>query len=301
MDNTQISEEANSFTSSGLHDESAKIKQTRSDSPADSDSSKNSNQSTEKKKDKKLVFLSRSVLQSVRESSPTTTGTQIAYEILELYKRFSDKVDFKNVQRRVYDALNVLSAMDIIQKEKNHIFYNPDNEFIDDTILPNTVPRKNKRDRYANSEAKPTTKPKLETVESQEHIEALRQKIDQTKKRNQKLIEKQEELKQRMKGLKNSSKTNQEVVNQNTLDGLMKSNYIYELLKQYVSIKEVIRRNEFRQEPIDLNNDDFKQLRFFLIKFPAGSKINVDHARDRSMLAVNSDKAFLVLNENHLF
>lgn len=301
MDNTQISEEANSFTSSGLHDESAKIKQTRSDSPADSDSSKNSNQSTEKKKDKKLVFLSRSVLQSVRESSPTTTGTQIAYEILELYKRFSDKVDFKNVQRRVYDALNVLSAMDIIQKEKNHIFYNPDNEFIDDTILPNTVPRKNKRDRYANSEAKPTTKPKLETVESQEHIEALRQKIDQTKKRNQKLIEKQEELKQRMKGLKNSSKTNQEVVNQNTLDGHMKSNYIYELLKQYVSIKEVIRRNEFRQEPIDLNNDDYKQLRFFLIKFPAGSQINVDHARDRSMLAVNSDKAFLVLNENHLF
>lgn len=43
-----------------------------------------------------------------------TTGTEIAYEILELYKRFSDKVDFKNVQRRVYDALNVLSAMNII-------------------------------------------------------------------------------------------------------------------------------------------------------------------------------------------
>jgi len=46
-----------------------------------------------------------------------TTGTEIAYEILELYKRFSDKVDFKNVQRRVYDALNVLSAMDIIRKQ----------------------------------------------------------------------------------------------------------------------------------------------------------------------------------------
>jgi len=49
-----------------------------------------------KKKDKKLVFLSRSVLQSVRES-PMTTGTEIAYQILELYKKFSDKVDFKNV------------------------------------------------------------------------------------------------------------------------------------------------------------------------------------------------------------
>jgi hypothetical protein len=45
-----------------------------------------------------------------------TTGTEIAYKILELYKRFSEKVDFKNVQRRVYDALNVLSAMEIIEK-----------------------------------------------------------------------------------------------------------------------------------------------------------------------------------------
>lgn len=71
-----------------------------------------------KKKDKKLVFLSRSVLQCVREN-PLTTGTDIAHKILELYKRFSEKVDFKNVQRRVYDALNVLSAMDIIHKDKN--------------------------------------------------------------------------------------------------------------------------------------------------------------------------------------
>lgn len=69
-------------------------------------------------KDKKLVFLSRSVLATVR-ANPNTTGTEIAYQILELYKRFSEKVDFKNVQRRVYDALNVLSAMDIIQKTKN--------------------------------------------------------------------------------------------------------------------------------------------------------------------------------------
>lgn len=116
----------------------------RASSPAESETSIVTPPIVEKKKDKKLVFLSRSVLRSVRES-PMTTGTQIAYEILELYKQFSDKVDFKNVQRRVYDALNVLSAMDIIQKEKNHILYNPDNEFIDDTIFPNTKPAKNKK------------------------------------------------------------------------------------------------------------------------------------------------------------
>lgn len=61
---------------------------------------------------------------------------------MELYKRFSEKVDFKNVQRRVYDALNVLSAMDIIKKNKNQIVYNEENEFIDDQVLPNTVPKR---------------------------------------------------------------------------------------------------------------------------------------------------------------
>lgn len=45
------------------------------------------------------------------------------------------RVDFKNVQRRVYDALNVLSAMDIIRKDKNQIFYNPNNEHVDNQSL----------------------------------------------------------------------------------------------------------------------------------------------------------------------
>ena len=39
-------------------------------------------------------------------------------------------MDFKNVQRRVYDALNVLSAMDIIRKDKYNIIYNHNNEHI---------------------------------------------------------------------------------------------------------------------------------------------------------------------------
>ena len=59
-----------------------------------------------------------------------TTGTAIAEEILELYRQFSQNVDFKNVQRRVYDALNVLSAMNIIKKDKNHIVYDHNNTFL---------------------------------------------------------------------------------------------------------------------------------------------------------------------------
>ena len=49
----------------------------------------NDSDDDEKKKDKKLVFLSRSVLQKVRER-PKVTGTQIANEILEMYKEFCD-------------------------------------------------------------------------------------------------------------------------------------------------------------------------------------------------------------------
>lgn len=129
---------------------------------------------TVKKKDKKLVFLSRSVLKCVRES-PLTTGTQIANQILELYKKlFSEKADFKNVQRRVYDALNVLDAMDVIRKEKNNIIYNEDNEFVDDSVLPNTAPEKKpRRDKISqeksqnsfttvNNSAAPTTTEKQE-------------------------------------------------------------------------------------------------------------------------------------------
>jgi hypothetical protein len=41
----------------------------------------------DRKKDKKLVFLSKSVLQKVRDK-PMVTGTQIANEILEIYKKF---------------------------------------------------------------------------------------------------------------------------------------------------------------------------------------------------------------------
>lgn len=51
----------------------------------DEEDSDNNDDSSIKKKDKKLVFLSRTVLEKVKEK-PMTTGTQIANEILDLYK-----------------------------------------------------------------------------------------------------------------------------------------------------------------------------------------------------------------------
>jgi len=52
-----------------------------------------------------------------------TTGTNIARRILEIYRSKRMCMDFKNVQRRVYDALNVLSALGIIHKDRNRIHY----------------------------------------------------------------------------------------------------------------------------------------------------------------------------------
>lgn len=40
----------------------------------------------------------------------------------------------------MYDALNVLDAMEIIKKNKNQIYYNEENEFIDDEVEPTTRP-----------------------------------------------------------------------------------------------------------------------------------------------------------------
>ena len=44
----------------------------------------------------------------------------------------SDDSVFKNIQRRVYDTINVLDALNVIKKHKNIILYNPDNEFFRD-------------------------------------------------------------------------------------------------------------------------------------------------------------------------
>ena len=68
-------------------------------------------------------MLSRKVLEEVRKN-PNSTGTQIANDIIEYYMKLQGKkLDFKNVQRRVYDALNVFAALGIINKERNNIEY----------------------------------------------------------------------------------------------------------------------------------------------------------------------------------
>lgn len=52
-----------------------------------------------------------------------TTYNEVADELVHDYVDEEGKADEKNIRRRVYDALNVLSAMDIIRKEKKNIHW----------------------------------------------------------------------------------------------------------------------------------------------------------------------------------
>jgi hypothetical protein len=83
--------------------------------------------SPESKSNRGLRHFSMMVCQKVEEKG-TTTYNEVADELVrKVIAEREDapgKFDEKNIRRRVYDALNVLMAMDIISKEKKEITWN---------------------------------------------------------------------------------------------------------------------------------------------------------------------------------
>eukprot|EP01117_Protostelium_nocturnum_P008646 TRINITY_DN3102_c0_g1_i2.p1 TRINITY_DN3102_c0_g1~~TRINITY_DN3102_c0_g1_i2.p1 ORF type:complete len:365 (+),score=128.59 TRINITY_DN3102_c0_g1_i2:165-1259(+) len=72
-------------------------------------------------KSKGLRHFSLKVCEKV-EQKKTTTYNEVADElVIDLQKEKEGPVDEKNIRRRVYDALNVLMAMNIIAKDKKEI------------------------------------------------------------------------------------------------------------------------------------------------------------------------------------
>ena len=74
------------------------------------------------------------------EQKGTTTYNEVADELVRCVAESKDQVkkfDEKNIRRRVYDALNVLMAMDIISKDKKEITWRG---------LPNFTNNKNHKD-----------------------------------------------------------------------------------------------------------------------------------------------------------
>lgn len=103
-------------------------KRIRSNAPSDDedDSSEYNKKKkrTSKSKNKGLRHFSKQVCDKVQEKKKTTyneVADELVKELTQVSEINGKRVDSKNIRRRVYDALNVLMAMNIIEKEKKEI------------------------------------------------------------------------------------------------------------------------------------------------------------------------------------
>ena len=71
---------------------------------------------------KGLRHFALAVCNKVKEKGMTTYN-EVADELVQEFESQDGRADEKNIRRRVYDALNVLSAMDIIRKDKKDIIW----------------------------------------------------------------------------------------------------------------------------------------------------------------------------------
>ncbi len=75
-----------------------------------------------------LINISREVNKYL-ENNSKTKGNNVTQYILEQLNISQDDMSFKNIQRRVYDAINVMHAIGILDKEKNVLYYKGDSNF----------------------------------------------------------------------------------------------------------------------------------------------------------------------------
>ena len=115
-----------------------------------------------------------------------TTGTKIANRILEIYKDKKINMDFKNVQRRVYDALNVLTALNIIIKDRNRVKFKG-SPFINgqgiDKLIAGSLNKRNKKSQEKRERDK-------QLIEKRERLEKLEEQIAD----KQKAVDQQSQL-----------------------------------------------------------------------------------------------------------
>ena len=86
-----------------------------------------------------LIEISKLVLDYIK-TKEKKTGNQITEYILKvLQPDNSDKLIKKNIQRRVYDAINVMNSLGLIKKNKQIINYVPfkNNNYKEDNLLIN--------------------------------------------------------------------------------------------------------------------------------------------------------------------
>ncbi len=66
-----------------------------------------------------------------KEVGKDLTCNQVTSTIMRIYNiPETNASDYKNVQRRVYDVINVLTALEIVRKHSHNIYYNPSNPYV---------------------------------------------------------------------------------------------------------------------------------------------------------------------------
>ena len=120
-----------------------------------------------------LIEISKLVLDYIK-TKEKKTGNQITEYILKvLQPDNSDKLIKKNIQRRVYDAINVMNSLGLIKKNKQIINYVPfkNNNYKEDNLLIN---KSGKSINQVNKENKNEDKLKnLEYIEKEKKLQLL--------------------------------------------------------------------------------------------------------------------------------
>jgi hypothetical protein len=75
-----------------------------------------------------LISISKEVLHYIKETK-STRGTDVTNYILQKLNVSQTDLSFKNIQRRVYDAINVMNAIGILHKDKNNLTYKGHGKF----------------------------------------------------------------------------------------------------------------------------------------------------------------------------
>lgn len=69
-----------------------------------------------------LISITKEVVNYLQDN-PKTKSSDVTQYILNTLKIDQNAKSFKNIQRRVYDSINVMAAADIINKEKCNLFF----------------------------------------------------------------------------------------------------------------------------------------------------------------------------------
>ena len=90
-----------------------------------------------------LIEISKLVLDYIKEKDHKTGNQITEYVINYLKPENDDKAIQKNIQRRVYDSINVMNSIGIIKKNKQDIKYTPIKKNNESNRITNTNQKKN--------------------------------------------------------------------------------------------------------------------------------------------------------------